>query len=249
MGVKTEIASWARDVAPLVDEIVAGGVPADAVDIYRGRNRVVKLTRCGRDINIKAFRKPNVLNRYVYGTLRESKARRSFEFASRLRCLGFDTPEPLAYIEVCDGRRFGDSYYLSQQLEGFRDMRVIDDADDRAMLADQLGALMARMHDAGVWMKDFSQGNVLRRRTGRKQHYEFFLVDINRMEFGVTSRRKLMTNFRTITDDMSFLRILVRAYARHSGRPADEVMREALQAREDFFRKQRIKKFFKNILG
>lgn len=243
------IAPWAPDVAPLVEEIARHGVPADAVDIYQGRNRVVMLTRGDRDINIKAFRRPNVLNRYVYGTLRQSKARRSFEFASRLRCLGFDTPEPLAYIEMSEGRRFGDSYYLSQQLEGFRDMRVIDEADDRAMLADQLGALMARMHDAGVWMKDFSQGNVLRRRTGRKQHYEFFLVDINRMEFGVTNRRKLMSNFRTITDDMDFLRILVRAYARHSGRPADEVMHDALQAREDFSRKQKIKKFFKKIVG
>ncbi len=228
MGVRSKIAPWAQDVAPLVDELLLHGIPADATDIYEGRNRVVRLCRGSREINVKEFRVPNIVNRLAYTTVRSSKAARAYEFALRLRNLGFNTPEPLAYAELRSGPLLGLSYFVSQQLDGFRDMRVIDDTDDRAMLADGLGALMARMHDAGVWMKDFSQGNILRRRTGAKGHYEFFLVDINRMEFDVNSRARLMDNFGRITDDPAFLRIIARAYARHAGHPAAEVEAEAI---------------------
>jgi len=229
MACRSKISPWAPDIGPLVAQLLATGIPDDAVDIYEGRNRVVRLVRGDRHINIKQFKVPNIINRLVYTTLRRSKAVRAYEYALRLRNLGFNTPEPLAYAERRHGPLLGLSYFVSQQLEGFRDMRVIDDDDNRATLADELGALMARMHDMGVWMKDFSQGNILRRRDS-KGRYEFFLVDINRMEFDVTDRRKLMDNFGRITDDPTFLRILVRAYIRHSGRPAGEVEAAARKA-------------------
>lgn len=241
MSANTVVAPWAEDVRVLVGEILADGMPADAVDIYKGRNRVTRLERCGRQINIKAFRRPNLINRYVYGNLRKSKARRAFEHAVKLRRLGFDTPEPLAYIERGHGCRFTDSYFLSLQLEGFRDLRVIDDDDDREMLADRLGRLMARLHEAGVWMKDFSQGNILRRRVGEGRDYELYLVDINRMEFGVTSRRKLMENFRTVTDDDSFFRILAAAYARHASLDERKTIESAYAARRRYLRSRRLK--------
>lgn len=234
MAARIKVAPWAPDVEPLVRELLEHGIPADATDIYEGRNRVVRLCREGREINVKEFKIPNILNRVAYTTVRHSKAARAYEYALRLRNLGFNTPEPLAYAELRTGPLLGLSYFVSQQLDGFRDMREIDEADDTAMLADSLGALMARMHDSGIWMKDFSPGNVLRRRTGRKGLYEFFLVDINRMEFGVTSHSRLMDNFGRITGDPAFLRILVRAYARHSGRPLGEVEAEALAARSRY---------------
>lgn len=229
MACRSKTAPWAPDVKPLVDRLLTDGIPADAVDIYEGRNRVVRLMHEGRHVNIKQFKVPNIVNRLAYTTVRSSKAERAYEYALRLRNLGFNTPEPLAYAERRNGPLLGLSYFVSQQLEGFCDMRTIGEDDDRAVLADELGALMARMHDMGVWMKDFSQGNVLRRR-GPKGHYEFFLVDINRMQFDVTDSRRLMDNFGRITDDPSFLRILARAYSRHSGRPVDEMMAQATAA-------------------
>lgn len=244
------IAPWAPDIEVLTDTLCNGQLPYDSTSIYNGpRNEVVKVWRDGRDINIKAFGIPNIVNRVVYGRWRKSKACRSYEHALRLRNLGFNTPEPMAYVELKNGLLFGRSYYVSQQLEDFRDMWNLDDlnADDMAALADALGAFMARLHDAGVWMKDFSRGNVLFRRLPKGQ-FEFFLIDINRMEFDVTDRAKLMLNFRTITYDDRFLGKLARAYARHAHLDPDATEREARAVHAEFDQKHRRKNKIKHIL-
>lgn len=243
------VSPWAADVFPLAEEVAAGGLPSDATMIYNGRrNKVVKLTRECRDINIKAFRVPNIVNRIVYGRFRSGKARRSYEHAMRLRNLGFNTPEPLGYVEETAGLLFGRSYYLCQQLEGFRDMRNFDGHDEQslAILADDLGALMARLHDAGVWMKDFSQGNLLYC-PGLRGHYEFFMIDINRMEFDVHDPAKLMQNFKSITDDDRFLRMLAKAYSRHSRKPFAEVMGQVSRVRSNFLKRQKRKRLVKKV--
>ncbi|MDE6301714.1 MAG: lipopolysaccharide kinase InaA family protein [Muribaculaceae bacterium] len=226
MKVKQLIAPWAKDVAPVVDTLLTGELPDGCTVIYEGRNRVVKLCHEDRDINIKSFRIPHIINRLVYTTLRHSKARRSYENSLRLRNLGFNTPEPLAYVEIHHGPLLGKSYFVSQQLTGFHEMRSFLPGEDIDRLADQLGALIARLHDVGVWVKDFSQGNLLRRLDERNR-YDFFMVDLNRMEFDVTDRRKLMKNFRTITEDERFWYKLVKAYARHAHIPYSEALAEA----------------------
>jgi len=243
------VSSWAPEINAIARELADSGLPSDSTMIYNGRrNKVVKLIRDTRDINIKAFRVPNIVNRLAYGNLRHSKARRSYEHALRLRNLGFNTPEPLGYVELRNGLLFGRSYYISQQLEGFRDMRSFEGHDQQSLahLADSLASLMVRLHDAGVWMKDFSQGNLLYRPADRGR-YEFFMIDINRMEFDVTDRSKLMQNFRTITDDGRFLRMLAKAYARHARMPFGQIYHEVLKVRAAFLRRTRRKKAIKKL--
>ncbi len=247
----TVTAPWAPDISDLTETLADGHLPVDATPIYKGpRNTVVKLSRAGREINIKAFGIPNIVNRVVYGHWRKSKACRSYEHALRLRNLGFNTPEPLAYIELMQGPLFYRSYYVCQQLEGFRDMRRLDDynSEQLSALADALGAFMARLHDAGVWMKDFSQGNVLYRALP-KGRFEFFLIDINRMEFDVVDHCKLMLNFRAITESDDFLRRLARAYARHAHLDQAATVAQALQVRIDFLESRRRKGRLKRLLG
>lgn len=248
MSTTIHIAKWAPDVESLARELAESGLPQDSADVYRGRNRVVKTERNGRLINIKAFKIPHIINRLVYGNLRGSKARRSFEHALKLRNLGFDTPEPLGYVELRNGWLFGRSYYLSQHIEGFREMRSFGAEERLGELADQLGALIARLHDAGIWVKDFSRGNLLRR-CDAKGRYEFFLVDINRMEFGVDDRKKLMQNFKDITSDSDFLRRLAKAYARHTRQDEKAVVAEVMQIRADFLKKWDRRKRLKRLTG
>ena len=229
MSVKCVIAPWAPDIEPLVRNLATDGLPADAVEIFHRRNVVAHLNRSGRDINIKAFRIPNFINRIAYTTFRHSKARRSYDHSIRLRNLGFNTPEPMAWLEVRQFGLLGRSYFLSQQLDGFHELRSFLPGEDIDKLADALGALIARLHDVGVWVKDFSQGNILRRQDARGR-YDFYLVDLNRMEFDVTDRRKLMQNFWHITEDERFWYKLVKAYARHSRLPYAQVLAEAHRA-------------------
>ena len=81
-------------LSPLIDSVVASGLPVDSRMVYDGpRNTVVAVTaEDGTDVSIKAFRVPIWINRIAYGMLRPSKASRSFNNAMRLISLGFDTP-------------------------------------------------------------------------------------------------------------------------------------------------------------
>lgn len=94
----------------VIGAVARTGLPADAHIIYEGsRNR---LGVVDGDINVKAFGRPRFPNNFVYGSIRKSKARRSFEHALRLRTLGFTTPLPYGYAEEffhrCPELRFFD---------------------------------------------------------------------------------------------------------------------------------------------
>ena len=81
--------------------------------LYEGRNIVKLYTQNGQRITVKSYGHLTLFNRLIYGSLRKSKAERAFRHAIRLQCLGIDTPEAVASLEI---RRFGmlrDSYFVS----------------------------------------------------------------------------------------------------------------------------------------
>lgn len=235
MGSRFEIsADLPRErYAPLIQRLIADGVPAEAVDIYEGRNRVVRLYDEPFPLNIKAFKVPHIINRIVYRTLRKSKARRAWEYAQQLIALGFNTPRPVGYAETWHGLLLEATYFVSEQVEGLHDLRRLDDEPRRDEIIEGVGALMARLHRAEVWMKDFSQGNILWRGTA-DGGLEFYLVDINRMAFGVKSHALLMNNFRTVADRDATVADIARAYARHAGRDESATIAEALAVHHRF---------------
>ena len=80
---------------------------------------------------------------------------------------------------------------------------------------------MARLTAAGVLFRDFSPGNVLLKRDSGG----FTFVDVNRTDFNVKSRRRMMTMFRRINIVPEETARLARAYARALGE--DEAAMEA----------------------
>lgn len=52
----------------------------------------------------------------IYTFFRRSKARRSYEHAVRLRALGIDSPEPIAWSEYRRHGLLSDTYYVSRRL-------------------------------------------------------------------------------------------------------------------------------------
>lgn len=231
-------------LAALAQQIASTGIPAEAVEIYKGRNIVVRYDTPLGAVNIKQFKVPHIINRLVYGNLRHGKARHSFENAEKLIAKGFHTPQPLAYIEHRQGVLFGISYFVSEQLEGYAEIRDLATLEHREAIVEAVGQLMADLHRAHIFMKDFSQGNVLWRREADGS-IRLALVDINRMDFDVSSTRRLMKNFRNVADDPDLLNDLALAYSRASGMPSDEALRRANRARSLFLRKRHIKKLLK----
>ena len=137
---------------PLVDAVVAGGLPADSRMVYDGpRNTVVAVaTEAVGDVSIKAFKIPIWINRIAYGMLRASKAARSFNNAMRLLSLGFDTPEPIAYAEQRTLGLFGRSYYFCRHINGVHEVRDIERLPECGAILREIAALMVRLHRAGV---------------------------------------------------------------------------------------------------
>lgn len=223
--------------SPLLEELAVNGLPTDAAVIYRGRNVVAEV----KGFCVKAFATPGLIKGFIYGCLRRPKARRAYENALQLIDMGIDTPRPAGYVLNKSGLLLRESYYVCDMLEGYSELRGIEKRSDFEALAAALAAFMARLHRKGVFFKDFTQGNVLFKKEG--DSYRFALVDINRMEFGVTDRLKLYNNFGSTLDTEAGQRVLARAYSSVVGDPslADELMAIYRKCQARLWRKRRIK--------
>jgi tRNA A-37 threonylcarbamoyl transferase component Bud32 len=230
-----------------IRSIAYDSVPTTAETIYNERNAVYKLTVGEEVLSIKSFRVPNAVNKIVYTNLRKSKARRSYEAALKLNELGINSPTPIAYIEEKQGIKLHRSYYICRHIEA-TNMRLVETDKDKEFILKSLAAEIVKIHRAGVCLLDFSPGNVLytRRDDGT---LSFSHIDINRIAFGVTSRKKLFTMFERMFTQDDTLRLLAGEYAHLTGMSADEAATMAIAAHNAFNRriahKNRLKKLFK----
>lgn len=200
--------------------IARDGMPPGAQVIYDERNRLFRIHVGGVPYIVKEFRHPNALNSVAYVTVRKSKARRSYLNALRLEAMGLGTPRPEAYMEVRQGLRLHQSYYICRDVASpqIRHWERRPDAD--TMLA-AFAQDMVRLHAMGVWHKDFSPGNILV--SGNPgDGYRFYYIDLNRMRFGEHRPDRLLSTFGRMHDHEGPLRSLAAHYARALRRAAAE---------------------------
>ncbi len=187
----------------------------DAVLLHEGRN-VVKLFEVdGQQFVAKNFNRISHINRFVYGSLRCSKAMRSYYNAMRLRSMEVDTPEPVAAIDIYRGRRLTWSCYLSR----YSDYSALEIDDcllqkaDVVRLLDALAEFIVELHDKGVEHNDLNISNVLYKNIDGK--YTFQLIDINRMEFVRTmSKRRRERNMCRLSLNYTAYMYVMERYAR-----------------------------------
>lgn len=228
----------------LVREVAANGLPAGATLIHKGRNRVAWVEYGGIRVNIKAFKVPVFVNRLVYTHLRYSKARRSYDNAQRLLGMGFLTPAPVAYVEETVGGLLTHSYYLSLQIRG-GSMRRLPENPLYEPLLDAVASELVRMHRLGVWMKDFTPGNVLWVKREGAEGFDLYYVDLNRIDFGVNDMRLLSRCFSAfVYDDVDVVKF-ARAYARAASAPEETIVALARDARARYLRLRERKRRFK----
>lgn len=249
MKAKIIISPQYSRIAPLIRAMATDGVPAGAVEIYHARNSVYAYTcEDGTRLCIKDFHTPSLINSLVYTHLRAGKARRSYENAQRLIAMGFDTPEPVAYIEIHRGALLTRSYYICRQIDDAEDLRLWHLRDFEAMspVLDDLAQYMVRLHRAGVYHKDFSPGNILYRTEDGIRR--FYLIDINRMKFGVHSRKRLMDNFSRIDiESAAATADLARRYALAAGIDPEATEDRARAQLQSYLRNKRRHRMFKRL--
>ena len=212
--------------------------------IYSARNTIYRNDECGIDLTIKSFKIPHLFNRFIYTFFRKSKAQRSYEYATKLLEMGINTPQPIAYIETFSSGLLSRSYYVCRMIDSANNVRHWETSPDRDKIIEGTARMMALLHCNYVWQRDFTPGNIL-----YDNDWNFYLIDINRMQFDVTSKRKLMSNFSGIHDESpEEIGKLARKYAQLTGNDIDNVTAEAVALNHKFWIKRYRKWKFKDWL-
>ncbi len=216
------------------------------------RNKIKLFEVEGFTINIKSFKVPNFINKVAYKYFRKSKARRSFEYAKILESKEIGTPEPIMYLENFNWLGLQDSYYVSQHLDcdlTFRELVEIPEYPNNDSILRQFTKFSFDLHQKGIEFKDHSPGNTLIKQ-GEHGKYQFFLVDLNRMNFHDTMSFELrMKNLSRLTPKRSMVEVMSDEYSKCSGIAYEKVFTlmwhytEAFQKK--YHRKIALKKKFK----
>lgn len=205
--------------------------------IYDARNQIRVITLPdGLQVNVKRYHAPRFVNRLIYTCLRPPKARRAYDNALRLQCLGIPTPTPVAYI-LCGRPLLAGSYLVTLQSplkRNFYEFRHHPLAGYEDIVC-RFARFTADMHRQGVLHLDYSPGNILFDVIDGQAH--FALVDINRMRFGKpVSRREACRNFCRLWGKQDFFELLGREYAIARGWNVEDTQRLVIHYWKRFWR-------------
>ena len=105
-----------RHVQPFIERLPEV-FPVSGEVLHEGRNQIRAFDIGGESLVVKRYKRPHLFNRVMYSFFRKNKARRAYEHALRLRGMGFDTPEPVAWSEYRKDGLIADTYFVSRRSE------------------------------------------------------------------------------------------------------------------------------------
>lgn len=214
------------------------------------RNLIKKVNYQSINLNVKAFKLPNLLNQIIYGYIRKSKARRSFQYANKLLEFNIGSPKPLAYIEYKNIVGLRKSFYISENIAydlTYRELVTEPDFPNHELILRAFTRFTFNLHENGVNFLDHSPGNTLI--VIRGEAYDFYLVDLNRMKFQDMSFHERMQNFSRLSPKKEMVKVMSDEYAKISGLDFVTVFTKMWKLTEEFqekfHKKQRLKKQLK----
>ena len=234
------------DILDLVNDFDRSGI-----ELGNQKRNTIKLFNIGkRKINIKSFKSPNFINSLIYDTFRKSKAQRSFEYANKLINLGVLTPLPIAYIQNSSFIRLKQSYYISEHLDydfTFREISRDLSFDDSINALKAFTRFTYNLHEKGINFLDHSPGNTLIKK--HRSSYDFYLVDLNRMEFKQMTLLDRMKNFSRLSHSEDVVKIMSCEYANCIGKSDnyiyDLMWKEIMIFRSKVNKKRKLKSILK----
>lgn len=222
----------------------------EGIVLVNGQRNKIKIFQFEEiKINIKSFKKPNFINGIIYKFFRKSKAKRSFENATILIENKIGTPQPIAYFEDFTFLGLRKSFYACEHLVSdftFRELVEITDFPDSENILRQFTQFSFDLHEKGIEFLDHSPGNTLIKKVSEKQ-YEFFLVDLNRMNFHSSMSFEMrMKNLCRLTPHKDMVAVIASEYAKLSGiseeKTLETLLKVTIDFQEKFYRKKRLKK-------
>jgi len=182
--------------------------------IYKARNELKIFDTDFGKIVVKSFRIPHIFNKVAYSFLRFSKAKRSYTYSLEIQKRGFETPHPIAYIELFKNGLLSESYYVSTHTDYIL-MRAF--SIDKKLSAEDIEILKAfarftaRLHEKEIYHTDYSNGNILYKK--ENENIFFQLIDVNRVQFKKVTEKKAYKTFHRLDFSVEMLKIVAEEYA------------------------------------
>lgn len=201
-----------------------------------------------KTLNVKSFRIPNLINQIAYRFFRKSKAQRSFEYAKWLQSLDIGTPQPVAFYEFKTLFLFKKSYYISEQLDcdlTYRELTTDFEYPEHESILRKFTVFTYLMHEKKVHFLDHSPGNTLIKKRDDGS-YDFYLVDLNRMEFGPLDFETRIKNFSKLTTHKWMVEIMSDEYSKCLRMNYEKVFNLMWQYTQEFQNRYHRKRRLKN---
>ncbi|MFA6676236.1 MAG: lipopolysaccharide kinase InaA family protein [Bacteroidales bacterium] len=204
---------------------------------------------------VKNFGRLTLFNRWAYGTFRESKAKRSYDYALKLLNLGINSPSPIAYIDKFS--KYNVLQYSSyicvyesntEVLEDIINSSTYSDEDKKSIISQYIKLINAKFLNNGITSRDFNSGNALVTKKGNGQ-YDFSFVDLNRLEFKKECKtRYIYKMLSNISPNDNIIKYVSEAYAELNNLEASEVKYEIYKSIKKRYKIHIIKSFFRSFL-
>lgn len=213
--------------------------------IYMGRNYVRMVNIHDTRLVIKSFDHITALNRLVYGTIRKPKATRSYLNSQKLIQNGFDSPEPVGYLNCFKNGVLGQSYYISEYT-GSRPLFEVfsmNIAISEKIIRD-FARFTLRLHKNGIYHKDYNVRNILYKRENNST--TFSLIDNNRMWFGKYSYKSSIRNLKRTEIPEFLMGIFADEYAQEASRQKLDTLYMYCKTRNNYRKLKVVKRIFRN---
>lgn len=214
--------------------------------IYAARNQIKVVDFNGHKINIKKYCIPPIINRIFYSIgLRTPKCVSAFINAEKILNAGFETPKPYAYVIEKRNGLICYSYFISDQFDGFKQVR----ACKGIQLFKEFAVFTAKLHEKGLLPRDYTPGNILCRKENGKWH--FILIDVNRFNFKNKPLNKDQAPYNLYTTMASEqkLNYFVRCYAKYRGLDENYLIKKTFLLRRIRSSYSALKRILRKIPG
>ena len=217
-------------------------------EVYQDeRNLVYKITAEGTSLVVKKYKRPTLANCVIYTWFRMCKAERSYKYAFRLKEMGFDTAEPVAYIIQKKYGFLHTCYFITIFLP-YPPLSTFEEYDQQILLGvvNDFAEYTCSLHKNGIYHYDYNLGNILFRKEGDK--YKFIVIDINRITFGFKHNKKRIYGLRGLGLPLPLFGVFIERYTQLAGLHT-EIFFGALLINKGVQFTQRIKLRYKTFMN
>lgn len=227
------------ELKPLVEHIERHFQGSSRI-LHKQRNEIRIVSFGGERYVVKAFRKPNIINRFVYRFLRPSKAKRSYEYS--LKIGEVLCPEAIAYIEEHKNLQLLKSYYISKYYNYDYEIRAVlldKQFKNREQIFQEFAVFTFGLHQNNILHRDYSPGNILVKK--QADHFQFKIVDVNRMQFKKLTLEDRLGNFVRLAEDDETMQTIITHYADCMNQPFEDIFAIAQKLRLSYIEKRALK--------